>query len=109
MNKIIQILFCILLCICCVGLYIKYDNLKHETNIEKVDYLKQIDSLILENGKHLKKIELYESELSKLKLETDSLYKVKSQIIIKRDTVIVSNDISSAVKQLKINLSKWKD
>lgn len=68
--------------------------------------LEQFDSLNYINRIYLKQIKEYESEIKHLEKNVDSLNKIKNKIIIKRDEVIVSDNVSSAVNTLKLNLDK---
>ena len=72
----------------------------------KIQNLEQVDSLTYINNQYLKRIQEWESEVENLKESVDSLQKVKNQIIVKKDAVIVSESTSAAVEQLKQNLSK---
>ena len=103
--------------ICCIGVIlacfigifitsIQNNKLRNELNKERINNLEQIDSLTYINQQHLKTIQLYENEVLGLKSEVDSLNKIKNKIIIKKDEVIVSDNISSAVEQLKLNLNE---
>ena len=82
----------------------KCNHLRNQLNEEKMKNLEQVDSLEYANKQHLKQIKVYESQISELKMELDSLEKVKSKIIVKKDDVIVSNNVSEATKLLKENL-----
>lgn len=88
---------------------IKCNHLKKEINELKIQNLEQVDSLTYINEEHLKKIQSYEYEISKLNLEIDSLYGVKNRIIVKKDEVLVANSVSDAVDKLKKNLNRWND
>lgn len=83
---------------------IKCNKLQKEINHIRIENLEQVDSLTYINKEHLKRIDLYELEISELKSEIDSLEQVRSTIIVKRDVVVVSKSVSEASETLKHNL-----
>lgn len=87
----------------------KNNSLRKEINKLKVEKTEQIDSFAVINNQHLKKIQEYEVEISDLNRSLDSLQKVKNRVVVKKDGVVVSSNMSAAVKQLKQNLNKWSD
>lgn len=106
-----EILFCTLglvLLIWLIVSQVKCNHLRNQLNEEKMKNLEQVDSLEYANKQHLKQIKVYEYQISELKMELDSLEKAKSKIIVKKDDVIVSNNVSEATKLLKENLETWK-
>ena len=62
---------------------IKCANLKKQLNIERINNLEQVDSLIYINKHHLKTIREYQLQITELNNELDSLQHVKKQIIKK--------------------------
>ena len=88
---------------------IKCNSLRNELNAERIKNLEQIDSLTYINREHEKLIKTYELQISEMETKVDSLKRLKNRVIIKKDEVIVSKDVSSAVNQLKSNLEKWKE
>ena len=108
-KQIIYFVIALILFIWIIASQIKYNNLKKEINQIKIQNLEQVDSLTYINKEHLKKIETYENEISKLNSEIDSLYGVKRRIFIKKDEVLVANSVSDAANKLKKNLARWND
>lgn len=88
---------------------VKCNKLQKQLNEEKIKNLEYVDSLTYINREHQRLIDKYESEIVDLESAIDSLTKVKQKIIIKKDEVIVSKDVSSAVKLLRENLEKCEN
>ena len=111
-SNIKEIIFCTLVIIMLVWLIvsqIKCNSLQKQLNQEKIKNLEQVDSLIYINRQHENTINNCLLEIDDLKTKVDSLNGIKQQIIVHKDGVIVSKDVSSAVDQLKINLAKWEN
>ena len=108
-KNIIFLLIGLIFFIWIVFTQIKCNKLQKQLNEVKIENLFKIDSLELLNRQHLNTIHLYEAELFCLKSEVDSLEKIKQQIIVKKDGVIVSNNTTIAVKKLKDNLKKCEN
>lgn len=108
-KEILYIVLGVLLVIWLGISQIKCNRLRNQLNEERIKNLEQVDSLYYINKQHLNAIKTYEFEVSELKSEIDSLQQLKNKIIVKKDGVIVSNNVSSAVNQLKQNLKSWND
>lgn len=88
---------------------IKCNKLQKELNDERLRHLECVDSLTWINNQHLKDIDAYTSEIINLQKDNDSLMQLKNKIIYQKDGVVVSENISAGVKQLKMNLARWSD
>ena len=108
-KQIIYIAIALILFIWIISSQIKCNRLKKEINQIKIQNLEKVDSLNFINNQHLKRINTYELEISKLNSEIDSLQKVKNKIIIKKDEVLVANGVSDAANNIKKNLARWND
>lgn len=95
----------------CLVIYFQIRCIKLANALDKaqIEILNQSDSIDFINKQHIKTIKLYEAKISELNIQIDSLDNIKQQIIIRKDDIIVSDNISDAVLKLKENLSIWKD
>lgn len=88
---------------------VRYNKLQKELNEEKHKNLERIDYLENQNKEYQKNIEKYQSDIIDLESAIDSLNKVKQKVIVKKEEVIISKDVSSAANLLKDNLQKWEN
>lgn len=108
-KEIIIGLLLLLLVIFSLVREVKINNLRSEINDLKSSNIELVDSLEWINHHYENEVTIHLNEVEILNQELDSLNAIKHRIIIQKDGVVVSSNISDGAELLKENISKWKN